>query len=293
MSGFGSPAERRLATELRRLRRQARMLGKDVARSLGWSEAKLSRIEHGLNRVKLADLEQLVAIYGVPDPHRAELIALAAEPREAGPLEELEEKLPQGPAQFLRAESESQAMSNWEPRIVPGMLQLPAYTRAVLELWPATIAPAAEIERRVESTRLRQRHLARTPPLQLAVVIDESVLLRRFGSSAVMRDQLLHLAEMSEQPNIDVRVLAMSGYQVITTGAFVCFKFPTIHGVAMPDVVALEHLHGTTFIEAEAEVNSYQVAFRELFKYSLTPDETRKKLAIAAREPAIDQSQPL
>ena len=113
MSGFGSPPVERLATELRRLRKQAgHMRGKDVAATLGWSEAKLSRIEHGLSRVKVADLEQLMTIYRVADPRRAELIALAEESRESGPLEQLEEGLPEGPAQFLRAESEAQAMSD-------------------------------------------------------------------------------------------------------------------------------------------------------------------------------------
>ena len=57
MSDFGSSAvrQRRLADELRRLRRQARLTGKEVATRLGWSEAKLSRIENGLARVKGSD----------------------------------------------------------------------------------------------------------------------------------------------------------------------------------------------------------------------------------------------
>ena len=62
MSDFGSSAarQRRLASELRRLRRRAHLTGKDVATQLGWSEAKLSRIENGQARVKMVDLDDFM-----------------------------------------------------------------------------------------------------------------------------------------------------------------------------------------------------------------------------------------
>jgi len=287
MSDFGSPVVRRqrLAAELRRLRQNARLTGKEVVPRLGWSEAKLSRIERGLTTIKISDIVELMDLYGVTDPHRAELLALAEESRESGPIEQLRGDLPEGHTDFLRAESEAQAMWIWEPQVEPGLLQIGDYTRALLQLWPATFArPAEEIERRVETSRLRQRILQSTPQLDLSVVIDESVLHRKFGDSATMHNQLSHLAEMSEHPNIDLRVLALSGHQVIGTGAFVCFKFPRVHGVALADTVALEHLHGTTFVTAEAEVNTYEVVFRTLVRSSLDPQASRDLLRRVGRE---------
>src|ERR1700716_1686630 len=148
MSDFGSPAarQRRLASELRRLRRGARLTGKDVATQLGWSEAKLSRIENGQTRVKLTDLDEFMELYDVSGPHRAELVALAEESRETGPLEELGGDVPEGHAEILRAEPEPRALSPGEPQVVPGLLQLEDYTRAVLQPWPGLFArPAAEV----------------------------------------------------------------------------------------------------------------------------------------------------
>jgi Domain of unknown function (DUF5753) len=115
-------------------------------------------------------------------------------------------------------------------------------------------------------------------------VIDESVLLRRFAAPSVMRDQLLYLAEISEQPNIELRILSLSGNQVIGTGAFVYFTFPRVHGVSLPDTVALEHLHGTSFVDTELEVNTYQVFFRALQDSSLSAQPSRDKLSMMARE---------
>lgn len=287
MPDFGTPAasERRLATELRRLRRRARLTGKDVATQLGWSEAKLSRMERGLSMVKIADLKELMALYAVPDPHRSELVALAKESREAGPLDEVTADLPTGHARYLQAEAEAQTTWNWEPQVVPGLLQVEDYTRALLEVWRGMfVRPPAEIERRVETRWLRQHVLRRSPPPELYIVIDESILHRKFGTSSVMRDQLAYLADISEQPNIDIRILPLNGDQVIGTGAFVYFKFPSIHGVSLPDTVAFEHLNGTTFVNAEEDVNTYWVVFNALHASSLDPQATRDMLTAVKRE---------
>lgn len=287
MSDFGSSVvrQRRLASELRRLRRRAHLTGNDVATQLGWSEAKLSRIENGQARVKIADLVGFMDLYKVSGSHRAELIALAQESRQADSLEEIEGDLPEGYAQILQAESEAEAMLIWEPQVVPGLLQVEEYTRALLQLWPTIFArPSAEIERRIETRRLRQRVLTRSPQLELSFVIDESVLLRGFAAPPVMRDQLAHIIEVSEHQNIELRIFPLAGRQVVGTGAFIHFRFPRIHGVSLPDTVALEHLQGTTFIESERDVNNYQAVFNALRDNSLDPKASRDTLAKTARE---------
>lgn len=285
MSDFGSSAvrQRRLADELRRLRRRARLTGKDVATTLGWSEAKLSRIENGLARVKRSDLDAFMDLYGVADPHRSELVALAEESRQTDRLEGFEGEVPEGHARFLHAEQEAEAMWSWEPQVIPGLLQIENYTRAVLQVWFEKFArPQAEIERRVETRLLRQHVL--TKNIELSFVIDESVLLRGFAAAPVMRAQMAHLVEMSEHPNIDLRVLLLGGSLVSGTGAFVYFRFPPIHGVSAPDAVALEYLQGTSFIEAERDVRAYQIVFNALREASLSPQASRDALARVSRE---------
>ncbi|MGH3164031.1 MAG: helix-turn-helix domain-containing protein, partial [Streptosporangiaceae bacterium] len=114
MSDFGSSAarQRRLADELRRLRRRVRLTGKDVSTRFGWSEAKLSRIENGQARVKIEDLDGLLDLYEVASPRRAELVALAQESREAGLLEVLEGEVPAGHFGIVDAESEAETVWN-------------------------------------------------------------------------------------------------------------------------------------------------------------------------------------
>src|SRR5207244_3788381 len=153
--------------------------------------------------------------------------------RQTSPLEEAD--VPIGHARYLRAETEARTMWNWEPQVIPGLLQTEDYTRALLHGWRGMFArPAAEIERRVETRRLRQDVLTRDPAPELRIVIDESVLHRRFGTSSVMREQLTYLSDVSERPNVDLRIRPLDGDQLIVTGAFVYFTFPPVHGVPLP-----------------------------------------------------------
>src|SRR6516225_3251321 len=69
---------RRLAGELRRLREVTGLTGEEVSQRLGWSGSKLSRIELHRIGVKQSDLRKLLALYGVDDSYRDELLALAA-----------------------------------------------------------------------------------------------------------------------------------------------------------------------------------------------------------------------
>src|SRR5215467_14881196 len=70
---------RRLAAELRRFRERAGLTGEEAAHHLGWSGSKLSRIELHRIGVKQADLRKLLALYGVDEAYRDELLALARE----------------------------------------------------------------------------------------------------------------------------------------------------------------------------------------------------------------------
>src|SRR6202008_704748 len=123
-------------------------------------------------------------------------------------------------------------------------------------------SPPSEIERRVEVRLLRQQVLSRDPPLELSVVIDESVLPRRFGSRLVMRRQLERLAEASELPNVQVRIYRLDADEApLTAGAFSYMQFPHVHDVPLHDLVSVEHLQGSYTLEDEEQTYRYRVAF--------------------------------
>jgi transcriptional regulator with XRE-family HTH domain len=282
----GSPSvrRRRLAAELRRLRERAGLIGEEVAERLGWSTSKLSRIETSKSGVKQEDLELLLDLYSVAEPHRSELTALAQESHRAVRLETIGARLPEVQAEFLRVEAEAESVWDWEPQVVPGLMQTEEYARAVMLGWTSMFRlPFGEIDRRVEAQRLRQQVLERDPPLILSFVIDESVLRRRIADVSVMSGQLERMIEVSHMPNVSVRILPLEGNHPVLTGAFTYIRFPRIHEVPLHDVATFEHLAGTEYVEDEEAVNKYYVAFQSLEESSLAPDVSRDHIATVSR----------
>ncbi len=282
MPDHGNPSVRgrRLAEELRRLRERSGLTGDDVAQRLGWSGSKVSRIELHRTGVKQADLSKLLDLYHVGEPHRGELIALARESAQKGRLDKITAGFPADYAAYLQAEAEARAVWNWEPQLVPGLLQIPEYTRAMMQSWRSKFAtPPSDIDRRVQTRLVRQQRLTGDDPLELAVVVDESVLYRRFGDRAVMRRQLESLVEASQRPNLDLRILPLDGGNPIASGAFSYMQFPQVHEVPLRDLVSVEALDTTYYLEEEAQTHPYRLAFEHLMAHALDPEGSRSLIS--------------
>jgi transcriptional regulator with XRE-family HTH domain len=274
----GSPTVRgrRLAAELRRLRERTGLTGDEVAERLGWSASKISRIELHRTKVKPADLRDLLDLYQVGEPRRSELLALAREATQKNWLEKVTAGFSPEYAAYLQAEAEARSVWNWEPQIVPGLLQTPAYTRAVMAGWQGMFpVPPGETQRRLDVRLMRQQLLTRDPPLEVSAVLDESVLHRRFGDAAVMRGQLERLIEASQLPNVEIRVVRLDVGTPLATGAFSYMQFPQVHEVSMQDIVAVEHLEGNYYLEEEEQTYVYRVAFEYAVSRSLDPARSR------------------
>jgi transcriptional regulator with XRE-family HTH domain len=285
----GSPnliRRRRLAAELRRLRERAGLTGDQVAELLRWpSSSKLSRIELGRTGLKQADLQNLLNLYDVTSEHREELTALAEESRKAGSIQAGSRRLPGEHVAFLDAEGDAESVWIWEPQIFPGLFQVEGYSRALFQAWVTMFSlPHGEVERRVETRRLRQEVLMRDPPIRLSAVIDESVLHRRFGDASVMRSQLKHVAALSELPHVEVRILPLSGDHLTGTGSFNYIRYRQIHDVPLNDVVAFEHFTSTYYIEAEDNTHKYSVAFESLTNNALAPEDSQALIGTVADE---------
>jgi len=276
---------RRLAAELRRLRERAGMTGDQVADRVGWSASKLSRIENAHTVPGDAEIRQLLDLYDVEGHYADELFALAQEAAGKGWWETYSPTLPPDYASLIGLEAEAQAALNWEPLIVPGLLQTGDYAREVTNGYLERIdpVPPSETRRRVEARLARQRILTRDNPLRLSVVLDQSVLHRRFGDRSVMRSQIERLLDLSERDNISLRILQLDGRHPIGTGAFVLLQFGEVHDVTYQDVVYIENLTGGRYVEGEDEVFRYKRAFDRLSDLALDEQKSREIL-VAARD---------
>jgi transcriptional regulator with XRE-family HTH domain len=276
----GSPAvrRRRLAAELRRLR--GGRTGTEVARALGWSPSKVSRYEQGRSTLLLDEVSKLLDFYGVADPERDLLLSLARDASQRGWWEDYADALSEEYLAFIGLEAEAASVAHWQVDIVPGLLQTEDYARQLHLGYQSAVPtiPPGVIERRVRVRMKRQEVLTRDPPLQLSVVIDESVLLRRMGGREIMRAQLEHLAEAAELPNVELRVLPLSRESSLVADSFIIFGFgtnPVDDSGLLHDVVSTEGVKSETYVEGETDTHLYRLVFQGLVKASLSPCESQ------------------
>jgi transcriptional regulator with XRE-family HTH domain len=272
--------------ELRRLREQAGLSGDVVAERLGWSGSKVSRIETHRTGIKREDLEQLLNLYAVPEPHRAQLMALGEERESRGWWAAYSDALPEEYASLISLEADAISLSCWSPELIHGLLQTHDYATAVIQSHMRATFPLSppELRRRVEARMRRQEILTRTDPVEVAFVMDEAVLLRRFGTRDMIRAQMEKLDQCASLPNVSLQILALEGNHPIGTGSFAILRFAPVPGAVLDDVVYVEELTGSNYVEDEGEAYQYQLAFERLQAEAQSPDESRELIARVASE---------
>jgi transcriptional regulator with XRE-family HTH domain len=271
---------RRLAAELRRLR--GNDTGTKVAKALGWSAAKVSRYELGQGSFPLEEIEKLLTYYRVSEPLRTQLLDLAAEANERAWWDDYADALTREYMELIGLEAEATSELMWQLAAVPGLLQTEGYARAIhVAHQQVELMSHGVVERRVRARMIRQKVLTeRNPPLELSAIIDESVLLRKVGTREVMSEQLNHLAEMAELPNVEVRILPLQGGTSLMADSFEVLGFDELG-----DVVSTEAATAQLYVEGETDTYIYRRMFDAFAQASLTPEESRELILRTAAQP--------
>lgn len=265
-----------LGSQLRRLREGRGITREAAGYSIRASESKISRMELGRVSFKARDVEDLLTLYGVADgAERAALLDLAREANVAGWWHSYSDVLPGWFQTYVGLEGAASLIRVYEVQFVHGLLQTEAYAHAVVERGMPG-ASAAEIDRRVALRLERQKLLVSERAPGFHVVLDEAALRRPYGDRAVMREQLEHLIEISERPNVTLQVMPFSfGGHAGESGAFALLSFPESD---LSDVVYLEQLTSALYLDKREEVAQYETAMARLQRDSPDPDRTRDLL---------------
>jgi transcriptional regulator with XRE-family HTH domain len=287
MSNSGSPTvrRRRLAAELRRLREQSDQTAEAVGKILGWSKAKVSRYELAQSGLKPSDVARLLDVYRVRGEHRRQLLTLAEEATQKGWWEAYSDVLTEEYLAFIGLEAEATSVLQWQINVVPGLLQTERYARELFSGYQAVSRTAPTIiERRVETRMRRQQVLTRDQPLDLTVVLDESVLCRQRGDHAVMHEQLQHLAEAAKRPNVKLRILPLAGPKRLATDSFQLLQFGPARETSLHDMVSTESLTNYLYVEGETDTYEFRLAFEHLAQEALDREESQELVLRTARQ---------
>ena len=271
---------RKLGAELRALRASAGLTSGEAARLVGWHQSKVSRIETGASGVKPADVRLLLDAYRVGDANLRELLlVLAGSDESAGRhhwWHAYRGVLPPTYRDFISLESQASAMRTLETSVVPGLLQTPEYARAVTRAAVDGLDDE-RLDALVEVRLARQDILRAQPPLELSAVLDEAVLRREVGGPEVMARQRKRLLEAARLPQVRLQVLPFTaGAHVGITGPFVIFSFSRTSDL---DVVVLDHLTSSLYLERKEDLQAYTEAFNTLQMHALSPEDSLDHLA--------------
>ena len=259
---------KRLGSELRRLREQARLTCDDVGRRLDCSGTRISRIETGRISARPGDVREMLEVYGVTGAGAESLVQLARDARRKGWWHAYGPVIPPWFESYLSLESEASGIREFAPITLPALVQTADYARAQLageagsgaaEGAPGT---AADIDGQVALRREWQARLGRPGAPRLTLVIGESALRTRAGGPEVMRGQLDHLRELAALPTVSLQVLLLSsaaGARAVTPFTILDFA-----DRADPSAVYLEYLTGSLVLDAAGEVRRYAAVFGQL-----------------------------
>lgn len=261
-----------VGSRLRRLREAKGISREDAGYVIRASESKMSRLELGRVSFKERDIADLLVHYGVTDPaERDALLDLARAANEPGWWREYEDVTPGWFANYIGLEEAAIGIRTYEVQFVPGLLQTPAYSRAVIA---SAVPPPTDhaVERAAELRAIRQRVLTRANPPHVWAVLDEAALRRPVGDVAVTRDQLRHLVELAEGPHVALQVLPLRyGTHAAGGGAFTILRFADPD---LADVVYLEQLVSALYLDKADHVDRYTEVLARLSVESLTPQDS-------------------
>lgn len=268
MPSDASAQRMRAGAELRRLREAAGLSGDQVARELGWSQPKVSRIEMGRTSFTIRDVAALLALYGVrEDDVRAELLAATAGDIGESAWIVRAGAYPRRQASMAALESVTKKIRQYHAALVPGLLQTREYAWHIAKACGAT-DPDAIADGRMR----RQEMLSRRSGPRYEVVLDARALLLRPGPIEVLRDQALALAERATRPRIDVRVIPIGA--LVTAFSTVGFAVYEFRSAESPSVAWVESLAGDTYFAAPQDIALYNSTFDGMQGLALSAQES-------------------
>ncbi len=280
---------RQLGRALREAREGAGFTLERAAQLMEMGKTSVGRIEKGQNdKVKLRDVEAFGNLYGLDTDQIEQLKALAQQSATKSWWQASRNLIMPGFNTYLGLESGASQLAMYQPLVIPGLLQVADYARAIERPYLPNDTQE-DVERRV-ALRLRRAAILtrRSNPVKAEFVVHEGVLHTIVGSRAVMAAQHRHMADMSTRPNVTVRVLPFTaGFpgDCVPVLPYIILDF-SVYGPgagAEPPVVYAENNIGVMFFEEDDDVKRYRDIHDTIRSAALEEQLSRDLLRQVAR----------
>ncbi|MFE3853115.1 helix-turn-helix domain-containing protein [Streptomyces griseorubiginosus] len=259
VTGRSHEPRARFAEELRLLRAGKGGSLRDVADRLGWDASTLGKMESGRSLGSPELVEALDQHYGTSG------MLLALWELAVGDPTQFKEQY----RRYMVLETEAHSLWHFGVSTVHGLLQSDGYARELLALGGAK---GEELDQQVEARTGRRQLLEEEDAPVFRAVLAEAVLRTPLRDAGAWREQLEHLLEVAQWPNVTIQVLPQDA---------------GMHGLVSSDVMFLKLLGGRTVVYLEnalrgelvEEINSVERlhrAYDAMRDLALNPGESRK-----------------
>ncbi len=260
---------RRLGEELRRLREQKKITAEAAAEATGMSQPKLNRIENARTAAKIEDVHRLLDFYGCDDDEfRAGLIAITKDGSKRGWWLSYRDVINVTAKDLITLETDSSTFRTYEPAFIPGLFQTPEYARIVIERLRSRMG--GTVDDLVQVRMARQSILTRPNPVEVWAVIHEAALRANANRPDIMGPQLDRLLALNRLGNVNIQVMPIgAAVHPGMGGAFALIGFSPRRDL---DVVFVEGLMSTLWVDDPTDVERYRARFTEITAEALTID---------------------
>ena len=244
----------------------------DVARAMGWSGPRFSRVERGYYRIGRDEVYDLCAKLDIDDPEGVKEVArVAEEPIGTGWWSAYASKIGQNYLDFIELESEAKTIRIHHPVVIPGPIQSAGYAREILTR--AAIRKEDRGEMLVSIRLARQEILAREEPVQFHALVPEPALHARFDSGpGIMTDQLRKLLDVAKMPNVKLQVVPLTAHPAFVTKGpmtLLTFRHP------WAPVASVDNPMGGSHTEEAEQIQFLEAEFDAIGSIALPVDESR------------------
>ncbi len=215
MSPQINPRRARLGTRLRELRAARYRSASELGRDLGWQQSRVSKLERGAQLPTPEDLDAWTTATGASPAVRAELADLLTSARveysvwsdiyRTGGIAERQTELG-------RHEAHAAVIREYQPAMMPGLVQTPAYTRELLSIpgGPVLTGSTPEAIDGLIAERIKRQELLYQPNRRVHIVLGEAALWTHFGSVTTLLGQLDRLVTLAELASVELGILPVA-----------------------------------------------------------------------------------
>jgi transcriptional regulator with XRE-family HTH domain len=273
---------RRLSAELRRLREQAGLSGRQLAEQIGISQSKISRIESGATMPTVPEVNAWAATVGAPASATEKLLMLTdAAYTEVHPWDTAMRGRTHLQDDIQEIENRAGTKLVYEPSVVPGLLQTAEYARRVFTIFEPTYAEldipavvAGRLDRQIALFDQGQR---------FGFLITEAALRLRIGPPAIMAAQLDRIGSLSTLGNVSIGLITQDARAVThVPHGFVIFEPASREkGDAL---VLVETVHANLTVSEPGYVELYRRQWSLLEEMAVYDDAARELLATVSAD---------